>query len=253
MKNSQIAVQLWTLRNFLKTPADVVETFRKVRKIGYEAIELAGLPPMDEAEIVRIADGEGLTICAIHADGASIVNEPEKMIDHLNKLNCKYVGYPWPHVIPHTMPEAIAAAKVLNDAAEKYAAAGIGMCYHNHAVEYQKIDGKIMQDLFFDYAPALLAEIDTYWVQVGGCEPLEWVKKMSGRLPLLHVKDYMVRKDFSTGMTWVGGGNLNWDGIIDAAEKGGTKYFIVEEDDCIDICPFESITNSYNFLKGFVK
>ena len=58
MKNSQIAVQLWTLRNFLKTPADVVETFRKVRKIGYEAIELAGLPPMDEAEIVRIADGD---------------------------------------------------------------------------------------------------------------------------------------------------------------------------------------------------
>ena len=48
MKNSQIAVQLWTLRNFLKTPADVVETFRKVRKIGYEAIELAGLPPMPD-------------------------------------------------------------------------------------------------------------------------------------------------------------------------------------------------------------
>ena len=253
MKKSQIAAQLYTLREYITNPADIADTLKKVRKIGYEAIQVSGMGPIAEEELLKIAQGEGLTICATHDPAAKIVDETEAVIERLAKLNCKYTAYPHPHLKYTSYTGYVEFAKKLNAAAEKFAAAGQCLCYHNHASEFQKFDGKVMLDIIYDNAPALQAEIDTFWVQCGGANPTEWVKKMSGRSPLLHLKEYAVRGNDRI-MEAVGNGNLDWHSIIPAGEAAGVEYFIVEQDDCNHISPFVCLQQSFDYLvENFVK
>ena len=56
MKLSQVALQLYTLRDYTKTPADIRHTLKKVRAIGYEAVQASGMGPIDDAELVEILD-----------------------------------------------------------------------------------------------------------------------------------------------------------------------------------------------------
>src|SRR5688572_9368072 len=96
MKTSQIAAQLYTLRDFCKTAADLAVTARKLRAIGYRAVQVSSVGPIPEEEIVAIMQGEGLTICATHEGGNMILDEPERVITRLQKLGCRLTAYPWP-------------------------------------------------------------------------------------------------------------------------------------------------------------
>ncbi len=253
MKKSQIAAQLYTLRDFLKTPEDIAKSLAKVRQIGYEAVQISGMGEISTSELNKILANEGLVNCATHESGKSIVEETDKVIARLQELNCKFTAYPYPHQVPANYDEAVALAKQLNTAAEKMAAAGQVLCYHNHAIEFRRFDGKLMLDIFYDNAPAMYSELDTYWVQSGGCCPTQWVKKMAGRLPLLHLKDFMIGEDNKGTMAAIGAGNLDWPSIIAAAEAGGTEWYIVEQDVCPKD-PFECLADSFKFINdNFVK
>ncbi len=254
MKKSQIAAQLYTLRDYLKTPEDIAKTMKRVKEIGYDAVQVSGMGPIEESELIKILDGEGLVCCATHEPGVQVVEEVEKVIERLNKLGCKYTAYPYPHEVPTSEEEAVALAKKLNASAEKMAAAGQILTYHNHAIEFNKFNNRTMLDIFYDEAPALQSEIDTFWVQRGGANPTTWVNKMKGRLPLLHLKE-MCAIGNDSKMCHIGGGNLEWNSILSAAEAGGTEWFIVEQDtDWIDNDPFKALQLSSEFLNAnFVK
>jgi sugar phosphate isomerase/epimerase len=252
MKKSQIAAQLYTVRDFLKTPAEIAAAMTKIKKSGFDAVQLSGLGPVDDFELVKMLDGEGLICCATHESGASIVNETDTVIEHLKRLNCKYTAYPWPHIIPRNAAEAMSMAARLEAAAVKMAVAGQILTYHNHDIEFMKLDGKLMLDYFYDNAPHLQGELDTYWVQSGGANPTSWINKLKGRLPLLHLKDYGII-DRKVTMMHIGGGNLEWCNILSAAESAGTEWFIIEQDVC-QIDPFESLKLSLDFLvENFVR
>lgn len=248
MKKSQLAIQLFTLRDFLKTPEDIATTLKRVKKIGYDAVQVSGMGPIAAEELLKMLDGEGLVCCATHEPGVNICENTAVVIERLAKLKCKYTAYPYPHKVPTSEAEAIALAGQLNAAAEKMAAAGQVLTYHNHAIEFMKFNGKTMLDIFYDNAPAMQSELDTYWVQHGGANPVSWIKKMAGRLPLLHMKEFGI-VDNQITMFHIGGGNLEWDAIVSAAEAGGTEWFIVEQDRCL-IDPFESIKLSYEYISA---
>lgn len=253
MKHSQLAAQLYTVRDYAKTTADFAGTMKKIKAIGYEAVQVSGIGPVPEDEIRRISEGEGLTICATHENGATIIDNVDSVIARLKAINCKYTAYPWPHIVPATHYGAVDMAKKLNASAEKMAAAGLGLCYHNHAIEFQRLDGELLLDIYYNNAPALLGEIDTFWVQAGGGNPVEWVKKLAGRMPLLHLKEFAVSGN-DKRMSYIGGGNLDWKNIIAAGEAGGVEYYIVEQDDCNGMCPFEALKRSYDYLtENFVR
>src|ERR1035437_7670161 len=96
MNISQVAAQLFTLRDFLKTEADIASTLKKVREIGYTAVQVSGMGPIAEHDLVKILDGEGLVCCATHEDSARLLSEPQRAVERLNKLGCKFTAYPYP-------------------------------------------------------------------------------------------------------------------------------------------------------------
>jgi sugar phosphate isomerase/epimerase len=248
MRRKQIAAQLYTLRDFLKTPEDIATSLKKVKKIGFDAVQVSGLGPIDTAELRKILDGEGLTCCATHESGQMIFDEPEKVVEKLNLLGCKYTAYPWPHTSPKTEDDYKQLASALNKSGKVLRDAGQVLTYHNHGIEFVKFGEKTGLEIIYDESNPeyLQGEIDTYWVQFGGGDPVEWCKKLENRLPLLHLKEYGIVENKPT-MLEVGSGNLDWKRIVKAAKKSGTEWFIIEQDIC-KIDPFDSLKMSLEYL-----
>jgi len=252
MKINQVAAQLYTLRDYLKTPADIATSLKKVRAIGYTAVEASGLGPIAEEELVRLLRDEGLTLCATHEGWDLILNEPGKVVEKLKKLGCKHTAYPLPGGIDlSTVANVKAFAARLNAAGKVLHDAGCVLSYHNHHIEFRRIENKTALELIYKYTDPqyLQGEIDTYWVQFGGGDPVAWCKKLKGRLPLLHMKDYAINAENKVVFAAIGAGNLNWKKIVATAEKSGCEWFIVEEDTCPGD-PFDALKQSFDYIQA---
>ena len=251
MQINQVAAQLYTLRDHLKTPADIATTLKKVAAIGYRAVQVSGMGPIDEAELLKILNSEGLTCCATHEPGLRILDETAQVIERLQKLNCRYTAFPHPGAVDFRQADQIETlAKKLDAAGASMAKAGLVLTYHNHAIEFVHYQGRpVLEYIYAATDPRhLQGEIDTYWIQAGGGDPVAWCQKLKGRLPLLHLKDYGWSAEGKPYFAEIGRGNLNWPAIITAAEASGCQWFIVEQDVCPGD-PFESLAISFRYLQ----
>ena len=88
--------------------------------------------------------------------------------------------------------------------------------------------------------------LDTYWIQAGGGDPAQWVERLSGRIPCIHLKDFA----YGRKMAVLGEGNINFDRVFQKAADGGTEYMLVEQDDCNGEDPFDCLKRSYEYLKS---
>lgn len=252
MKLNQVALQLFTLRNFIKTPPDIAKTLKKVKAIGYDAVQVSAMGPIPEADLNKILVDEGLVCCATHEPGDTIRKQPEKIVERLQKLNCRYTAYPWPAGIDWTSKEHIDSLVIdLDRAGALLKKAGQVLTYHNHGLEFIRFEGTTALDYIYAHTDPvnLQGEIDTYWVQNGGGDPVAWCKKLKGRLPLLHLKDYTVLPGGTPTYASIGSGNLNWPGIIGAAEESGCEWFIVEQDETPGD-PFDAAKESLDYIKA---
>jgi sugar phosphate isomerase/epimerase len=247
----RIALQLWTLRDHLQTVADVAKSFARVREIGYEHVQLSGLGPIPTAEVKKLADEAGLGICATHEEGREIVEEPTKVADTLSALGCRFTAYPFPHVPLDTLDQVFALADDLSRAGEVLRSRGQLLTYHNHAIEFRKLGGKAILDWLYERTDPLMVhgEIDTYWVQLGGGDPAGYCARLSGRLPLLHLKDYAITGENEPIMAALGEGNLNFPTILREADSAGCEWYIVEQDRGFTD-PFVAIATSLKYLKS---
>ncbi|MFQ3577951.1 MAG: sugar phosphate isomerase/epimerase [Verrucomicrobiia bacterium] len=252
MKISNVAVQLYTLRDFCQTPSDLAASLKKLREIGYEAIQVSGIGPISYEEVRTIASGEGLTICATHESSEMILDQPELVVDRLKTLGCLHTAYPYPAGVDFSQADAVKRlAEKLDRSGAILAESGLILSYHNHHHEFLKVNGTtILEQLYASTQPShLAAELDTYWVQYGGGNPVEWCKKMAGRMRCLHIKDYAINREAKVVFAEIGHGNLDFHAIIAAAEDGGCEWFIVEQDSCPGD-PFDSLAASFEYISN---
>jgi sugar phosphate isomerase/epimerase len=254
MKASQIAAQLYTCRDLLKTPADIAKTLARLRACGYEAVQLSGMGPIDAGELVQILEGEGIVCCATHEDSATILESPEAVADWLEKLGCKLTAYPFPRGVDMTSAEAVGELiRKLDAAGAVLARRGITLCYHNHHHEFYRVGRRTVLERIYAESDArhLQAEIDTYWVQYGGGDPVVWCEMLKGRLPIIHLKDYQITAKSEPQYCEIGEGNLDFKKIVAAAEASGCTWFAVEQDVCPGD-PIESLAISFRYLSEHI-
>jgi sugar phosphate isomerase/epimerase len=251
MKISQVAAQLYTVRDFCQTASALAATARKIRTIGYEAVQLSGLGPIPNRETVAIMAGEGLVICATHEPSEVILDEPEKAIATLQELGCRLTAYPYPRDVDFGDAASVTTlVRKLDAAGAKFRAAGLTLGYHNHDIEFLKFQGAPVLDYIFAHTDPrnLAGELDTYWIQYGGGDCLEWCRKLRGRLPFIHLKDYAMTRERKPTWCEIGAGTLPFSRIIAEAEASGCGWFIVEQDTCPHD-PFESLKASFDHLR----
>jgi len=245
----KIALQMWTLRDSCNGAGEMTETLRRVRKMGYEHVELAGLGPLTLSDLTRVLDSEGLRPCSAHYDYEDFTSDLERIIETVQALESPWVGI---GALPGEMRNLKGYRKWARQGSEigrKLKEAGIGLVYHNHYWEFEKVDGRRGMDVLYGESDpdVFLGQIDTYWAQFGGADPVDWIRRLAGRSPLVHFKDMgIVGKEHV--MMPVGEGNLNWPGIIEASRKAGAAFCIVEQDHC-DGDPFKAIEISLHNLK----
>jgi len=250
MAGSVLAAQLFTLRDSLKTPKDIAETMKKVKAIGYDAVQLSGLGPIDPKELAGILSGEGLEAAATHTGFEEMRDKPDEVMDRHRLWGCR-------HIAIGGMPSEYRSAdgfsrfaREFSDVAGPFVEAGFTTSYHNHSFELERVGDKTGLDILMDESDPerLFFEIDTYWIQHGGGDPVLWIRKVAGRIPLVHFKDMAVAEGKQV-MAEVGEGNLNWPAIIDACGDAGVEWYLVEQDTCRRD-PFESLAISLGNLKS---
>lgn len=244
-----IAAQMYTVRDFTRTPADIATTVKRLKSIGYQGVQLSALGPIEPAELAKILDGEGVTAAATHVSMERLLNDLPALIDEHHLWKCKNVaigGLPGEY---RSKVGYVDFAKIASGIAEKLAAAGLTFSYHNHSFELEHFDGVTGLDLLYSNSSAqMLAEIDTYWIQHGGADPVEWVSRMQNRMVIVHLKDMTILNGEQI-MAEVGEGNLNWPRILQACREIGVQWYAVEQDVC-QRDPFESLTISLRNLQA---
>lgn len=248
--NRQIAAQLYTLREYTKTADQFARTLQKVRELGYPSVQISAIGPIPPAEVARILRNSGLSCCATHASLDRMKNDSAALIEELKSWGCQYtaVGGFFPK-------EPVTAdwhrfADEFNHVAGIFAGSGIQLGYHNHNHELANFDGKTALQILLDRLDRQICfEIDTYWITAGGGDPAEWIGKVAGRIPCIHLKDMGVRYPREQYMMEVGEGNLNWPAILTACEAAKVQWYIVEQDTCYRD-PFESLGISLKNLRA---
>lgn len=247
----QVAAQLYTVRDFTQTFPDFVHTLRRLRAIGYESVQLSATGPFPESEVVSALAGEGISVRATHEPGKAILDDPGRVVDRLLALGCRYTAFPHPGDAPmDTLSDVQALAHRLNASGRVLHEAGLTLCYHNHNTEFRRVGGRLMLDVLYTETDAryLQGEPDTYWVQYGGGDPVAWCQRLAGRLPLLHIKDYITRPNNVPDFAAIGEGNLDWPRIFKAAGEAGCEWYIVEQDTCPGD-PFDALAASFDYIR----
>lgn len=249
---SKIAAQLYTLRDFTKTPDDIRDTLAKVAAIGYESVQLSALGPMDPQELKDACDRNGLSICSTHIGFEEMLTDLAGVIERHRIYDCQYPGVGGMSQEYHGSAEGYRRfAQDASEVGRQLKAAGMTFVYHNHSTEYQHFGDERGMDILFDESDpeAFAFELDTYWVAHGGGSPVAWINKCAGRLPVIHFKDMRITGGREQYYCEVGEGNLDWPGILAACEAAKVEWYIVEQDVC-QRDPFESMKISFDNLKA---
>ena len=251
MSDTVIAAQMYTLREFTRTPADIAATLARVKAIGYDAIQISRFGQCDPAEIARILDGEGLVCASTHVDWRRLTDQIDQVIAEHRLWGCRFPalgGMPGEYRNPDGVAEF---ARRADDIGARFAQDDMEFSYHNHNFELQRIGEKTWLEVIFATAdPAhLKAEIDTYWIQAGGGDPAQWVRKYADRMPVLHLKDMAMGPEKNEQrMAPIGAGNMNFEAILAAARDGSVRWYCVEQDKCYEDDPFECLRTSLDNL-----
>jgi sugar phosphate isomerase/epimerase len=250
----QVGAQLYTIRQFTKTPSDLAKAYEKVAKIGYKTVQASGHGPIEAEELKKVLDDNGLTLASTHDKFPRFTEELDTLIEDHKLWGCKY---PALGGLPGDMRNAegfVKFAKMFDEIGAKLAAEGMLFCYHNHDFEFAKYGGRRGLELIMENSDPkhVSMEIDTHWVQAGGGDPAAWITKCAerGPTPVIHFKDYtMSAEGRERKFAEIGEGNLNWPAILEACRKANVEYVLVEQDTC-DGDPFDSLKKSYDNLKA---
>ena len=268
MYDFPIALQLYSVRDDMA--ADFEGTLKKVKALGYDGVEFAGLYGKSAAEIKKMCDEIGLVPISAHVPFVEMINDPD-LLKTYSEIGCKYVVIPY--LTEEYRPgadkfgEVIEGAKMLGKKANEL---GMKLCYHNHDFEFVKINGEYALDILYKEVPAdlLSPQLDTCWVNVGGENPSDYIRKYAGRIEIVHLKDFTggksenmyaligidddKKKEASGVFEFrpVGYGLQNFPAILDASKEVGAKWVVVEQDSpSMGKTPLECAEMSINYLK----
>lgn len=273
MSRFKVGLQLYSIREEMEKDMD--KALARVKEMGYDYVEFAGYFGKSAEEVRTLLDKHGLECISVHQTYDVFLEDEKASIDYLKTIGAKYCAVPWMGIEKHKGSDVFEqTVEEFNKVGKALKANGITTLYHNHDFEFNKFEGKYLLDWLYETIPAdiLETEIDTCWVHYAGLNPAEYLLKYSGRAPIVHLKDF-VCKNLAQGPVYdlidsdgnsnnagsqedngfefrpVGSGIQSFPDILDAAEKAGAEYVIVEQDQWYDGDALECAKTSRDYLK----
>lgn len=271
-KTLPVGVQVYSVRG--DAEKDFAGTMKKIKKMGYDGVELAGLYGLTPEQVRDAIREAGLVPLSAHVPYVELAADMEKVVSDYETIGCQYIAVPYltPEYRPGTeaFPNVVETIDRIGECCNRH---GIVLMYHNHDFEFQtRIDGMYALDYLYKTVPAdrLQTEIDTCWVNVAGENPADYVRKYTGRAPVVHLKDFW-KKEGKSGKMYeligikddgngeaeektfgfmpVGYGQQDIPSILQASLDAGAKWVVVEQDASDERPPLEAIAMSREYLK----
>lgn len=245
----KIGAQFYTLRNAASTLDGFADALARVADMGYTTVQISGTCGYEPEWLAEQLKKNGLICALTHTSPDRIRDDTAKVAAEHKIFGCNYVGVGCmpglvsPETTEKYIKEFVPAAKTLKEN-------GCKLFYHNHHWEFSRLaDGRLVLDHLMEaFPPELMSfTLDTYWAQYGGADPAQVIERLAGRGECIHLKDLIIVGN-EQRMAPVGAGNLNFDRIIAAAEKVGSEYLLVEQDNCYEEDPFDCLKKSYEYL-----
>ena len=272
MNKSLIGYQVYSARD--DAAKDLLGTLKTIKSLGYDGVEFAGFYGHEATEVKAMLDEVGLVAISHHVPYAAMCADIEKVISDNKTIGCKFIAIPF--LDDATRPGAAGFAATIKNIykfGKMIKEAGMQLVYHNHDFEFVNVSGQYGLDFLYDAVPEciLQTEIDCCWVRYAGENPAEYIKKYAGRCQIVHLKDYVGRKEegknpyaligvdkdtanADEGVAFefrpVGYGEQDVPSIIESAQACGAEWFIVEQDLSIGRAPLEAAKMSIDYLRG---
>lgn len=249
----KLGLQMYTLRD--DTEKDFEGTLRQVAGMGYEGIEFAGYGDAPAEAMRDLLQELGLEAFGSHVSFQRLQENMEEEIAYLKTVGARYVVCPYFTEEQHSGGESFwrDIFKQFTEFGERLRKEGLQFAYHNHDFEFaSRMDGEYIFDAMYSQVAAdlLKVEMDIGWVQYSGQDPLAYIAKYKGRLPLLHLKDFRKGEPGAEIDTVeLGQGDLALNDIIAAARQADVEWLIVEQDHCANP-PLDSVRTSIEWLKA---
>ena len=267
MANFKVGLQLYSVRD--KMQEDMDATLKAVKEAGYDCVEFAGFCGKSAKEVKALLEKHGLSCYSVHYNVMDLLEDGEKWVEYFKELGIKYYAIPHYSINEYmgnwneTVEKFKKLSKLLSDN-------GIQLLYHNHDFEFTKVDDEYIIDKLYKEVPGMNPEFDVCWVEYGGENACEYLKKYSDRIDVVHFKDFDCKKlgggsvyeligvrneaeqreDNEFRYKPLGRGRQNWDALIQAANDVDVKVIIVEQDDWYDDDSMECAKISREFLKS---
>lgn len=236
----------------------VYNVFKKLKEVGISYVELSQIDMGEESvsEIVRACEDFDMKIMAISGTlqvnnpySESLITQYDKIVSDAKRVGAEYIRLgSYPADYTGSKEKILEFCELASDYAKRIEAEGMKLYFHNHHREFVMYDKQYMMDIIKDNCAELGFEIDVFWVQRGGENPIEFIKGYNGRLDLLHLKDYKIidsntevidevykakypsAYDDVVRFAEIGEGSLDMKSIMETAQGLGTKYYIIEQD-----------------------
>ena len=259
MKKRQIALNTESVLDYLNSDSRIRIALKAAKDAGYEAVELWHvMTPENNASWKPFLDEAGLACAALHELYEEVIEDPERIIAKAKALGCDMLAIGRSRDTVWEDEESVKKfAAGMNELGRRCCGDGIRLLYHNHNTEFVHTAGKVALDIFFEEtAPDLVgSELDAYWVQLSGANPVSWIQKLGSRLKVVHLKDVAIvggdREHFIKRpvCTTLGLGNLDIASIVKTADAVGCEWYIVETcTDWIDNDSIRCARESYDYL-----
>ena len=238
----KVSLQLWSL--FKDGVTDLEELLKLSSEMEYDGVELLK-HDVTADEMNALLKKYNLYAKSAHIGMEFFENNLEEMLEFHKNIGAEYMIIPWMGYEDKSNIKRV--IDVLNKASETAKKYGIKVGYHNHAQEFEKVDGKYILDILYENTNEdVVFELDVFWVYVGGADPAEMIKKYGKRAELIHLK----QSDENKNNVDLPDGVIDMKNVIETAKYA--KYFVVEQEE-YKKDSYTSCRADVDYLKGLMK
>ena len=230
-------LNLFSIKNLLTTEEDFFNTVKALKEMGYSYLQFSGAEFIPE-RIKLVSETLDMPICLTHVPMDRIINDTDKLMEEHSLFGCKNIGLGMmPFEVVADEKQFKETVALLNEAGKRMSEKGFKFFYHHHHSEFFKHNGQTAFDYMVENAPYINFTVDTYWLQFGGVDVKDTLRKLKGRIECAHLKDYQIvyteggqPRPFAPEFAPVGDGVMDFPSIIEVMKEVGVKYFLVEQD-----------------------
>ena len=246
----KLGAQFYTLRERNKTPEGLYNSFKRVKEIGYQVVQMSAICQIEAERLKSFSDEFELPITCTHSAFDRIINDTDALIKEHITYGCPVIGIgSMPNEFRGSIEGARAFMDKIREPMKKMEEAGLRFAYHNHEFEFVDLGGVCSYDLLMEELPTLNFILDTYWFKYSERSYLDYIKLMGNeRLTNVHFKD--MKTEPKGEICPCGVGTIDFAPVVKLCDDLKIPYALVEQDNAPKLGDeFEQLETSYNNLK----